>query len=96
MLDAVEAVPPGAAADAMGAQLAEALGAREVGFLIADFSGRSLVRLGHDGSRAMAEVVGLLGSPQGRALETQEVVVAPDSDGTRLFAPVTIVPSYEN
>ena len=48
-LAAVEAAPPVAAVDVLAAALAEAIGAREVSFLIADFSGRSLVRLGHSG-----------------------------------------------
>jgi hypothetical protein len=47
LLAAVEAAPPVAAVDVLAAALAEAIGAREVNFLIADFSGRSLIRLGH-------------------------------------------------
>jgi hypothetical protein len=49
LLAAVEAAPPVAAVDVLAAALAEAIGAREVSFLIADFSGRSLIRLGHSG-----------------------------------------------
>jgi hypothetical protein len=45
LLAAVEAAPPVAAVDVLAAALAEAIGAREVSFLIADFSGRSLIRL---------------------------------------------------
>ena len=40
LLAAVEAAPPVAAVDVLAAALAEAIGAREVSFLIADFSGR--------------------------------------------------------
>jgi hypothetical protein len=40
LLAAVEAAPPVAAVDVLAAALAEAVGAREVSFLIADFSGR--------------------------------------------------------
>jgi hypothetical protein len=47
LLAEVEAAPPVAAVDVLAAALAEAIGAREVSFLIADFSGRSLIRLGH-------------------------------------------------
>jgi hypothetical protein len=47
VLEAVEAAPPVAAAEAMGAELAAVLGARDVRFLIADFSGLSLIRRGH-------------------------------------------------
>jgi hypothetical protein len=49
LLAAVEAAPPVTAVDALAGALAEAIGAREVSFLIADFSGRSLIRLGHSG-----------------------------------------------
>ena len=47
LLSAVEAAPPLAAADVVGEALGEALGAREVSFLIADYSGQSLIRLSH-------------------------------------------------
>ena len=42
-----EAAAPVGVVDAMAAALLEMLDAREVSFLIADFSGRSLNRLGH-------------------------------------------------
>jgi hypothetical protein len=51
LLAAVEAAPPVAAVDVLAEALAEAVGAREVSFLIADFSGRSLIRLGHSGGK---------------------------------------------
>jgi serine phosphatase RsbU (regulator of sigma subunit) len=97
LLAAIEDAPPVAAADVLGRHLVEALGAREVSFLIADFSGRALIRLGHAGSadatraqgRETAELVPLEGSPQGRALATQTVQVEIGADGTRVFAPVT-------
>ena len=44
LLAAVEEAPP---VDVLAAELAAAIDAREVSFLIADFSGRSLIRLGH-------------------------------------------------
>jgi hypothetical protein len=97
LLAAVEAAPPVAAVDVLAAALAEAIGAREVSFLIADFSGRSLIRLGHSGgTRAMrlqgketAERVPLVGTPHGRALAAQAVEVIVEDRGARLFAPVT-------
>jgi hypothetical protein len=52
LLAAVEAAPPVAAVDVLAAALAEAIGAREVSFLIADFSGRSLIRLATRAGRA--------------------------------------------
>jgi serine phosphatase RsbU (regulator of sigma subunit) len=97
LLGAVEDAPPFAAADVLGQYLAEALGAREISFLIADFSGRALIRLGHAGSvdatraqgRETAERVPLEGSPHGRALATQTVGVEVGEEDTRVFAPVT-------
>src|SRR5215212_7637672 len=77
LLAAVEAAPPVAAVDVLATALAEAIGAREVSFLIADFSGRSLVRLGHSGGKGAlqgedtAERVPLFGTPHGSALAAQ-------------------------
>jgi serine phosphatase RsbU (regulator of sigma subunit) len=97
LLAAVEAAPPVAAVDVLAGALAEAIGAREVSFLIADFSGRSLIRLGHSGGKGAlrlqgketAERVPLAGTPQGRALAAQAVEVIAEDRGARLFAPVT-------
>src|SRR5205823_8555541 len=91
LLSAVEAAPPVAAVDVLAAALAEAIGAREVRFLIADFSGRSLIRLGHSGgTRALrlhgketAERVPLAGTPHGRALAAQAVEVVVEDGGAR-------------
>ena len=91
----MEAASPLASADVLGSALSDALGAEEVSFLIADFSGRSLVRLthiGHEGNgagRERAEAVPLEGTPHGRALAAQEIELATEGDATRLFAPVS-------
>src|SRR5438477_1797447 len=58
LLAAVEAAPPVAAVDVLAGALAEAIGAREVSFLIADFSGRSLIRLGHAGGKGPLRLQG--------------------------------------
>jgi hypothetical protein len=97
LLAAVEDAPPFSAADVLGDRLASELDAREVSFLIADFSGRALVRLGHADNPAAtrtqgdetAERVSLVRSSPGRALTTQSVVVEPGPHWTRVFAPVT-------
>ena len=47
LLASVEAAPPIDAAEVVAAALADALGARDVSFLIADYSGRALIRLSH-------------------------------------------------
>src|SRR3989440_2041416 len=97
LLAAVEAAPPVAAADVLAGALAEAIDAREVSFLIADFSGQSLIRLGHAGGKGelrlqgkeTAERVPLVGTPHGRALAAQAVEVIAEDRSARLFAPVT-------
>src|SRR5881398_828449 len=97
LLAAVEAAPPVAAVDVLAAALAKAIGAREVSFLIADFSGRSLIRLGHSGGvgalrlqgKETAERVPLVETPHGRALTAQTVEVVVEGRGARVFAPVT-------
>src|SRR5215208_1912676 len=99
LLAAVEDAPPVAAVDVLDDRLRKAVGADDVSFLIADFSGQALIRLEHAGSklaartqgRETAERVPLAGTPHGRALAGQTVVVEPggDGSGTRLYAPVT-------
>jgi serine phosphatase RsbU (regulator of sigma subunit) len=97
LLMAVENAPPVAAADVLGERLAATFGAAEVSLLVADFSGRALIRLGHAGSdedartqgRETAERVSLVGSPQGRALAEQTLVVQDTIEAPHVFAPVT-------
>jgi hypothetical protein len=89
LLSAVEDAPPFSAADVLGERLASELDAREVSFLIADFSGHALIRLGHYGDGAAtrtrgdetAERVPLTGSSPGRALASQAVELEHDSKG---------------
>lgn len=97
LLAAVEAAAPVEAVDVLGDALREALGARDVSFLIADYSGRSLIRLSHvphNGNtpsdvRERGVAVPLHGSPHGRALAEQEVLVVAEGESTHVFAPVT-------
>ncbi len=58
LLGAVEDAAPVAAVDVLAEHLAGALGARELSFLIADFSGQALVRLGHAHSAAATRAQG--------------------------------------
>ena len=51
LLDAVEAAPPAAGVDALAAELALRVGAREVSFLIADIHGRDVVRVARASER---------------------------------------------
>src|SRR4051794_3759215 len=97
LLEAVEAAPPVAAADVVGTVLRDALGAEEVSFLIADYSGDSLIRLGHserggEGRRAKRETgdrVSLIGTRHGDALKGQSPEIVAERDGARILAPVT-------
>ncbi len=97
LLTRAEAAAPVGVVEALAAAMLEMLGARGVSFLIADFSGRSLNRLGHieangePGSRSeeTAEQVLLDGSAYGDALATQRTVVLREGDDTRVIAPVT-------
>jgi serine phosphatase RsbU (regulator of sigma subunit) len=89
-----EAAAPVGTVDAMAEGLLEMLDAQEVSFLIADFSGRTLSRLGHLATgggrdRETSEQVALEGTPHGQALAHQEAVVVPEDAGTRVLAPVT-------
>src|SRR3954447_2506292 len=89
LLAAVEDAPPVAAADVLGRQTATALGASEVTFLIADFSGRALIRLGHGGSDVATRVYGsetaeripLTEGPHGRVLASQALEVLEETSG---------------
>jgi serine phosphatase RsbU (regulator of sigma subunit) len=97
LLSRAEAAAPVGVIDAMAAALLEMLDAHDVSFLIADFSGRSLTRLGHtvasespsSRSDETSERVALEGTPYGEALARQTSVLLREGDGTRILAPVT-------
>ena len=81
----------------VAARLAEMVGAREVNLLIADFSGRAVVRLSSidrvDGARSrgveQAESLPLAGTVYDRVLRTQRADVQPVDDGAQMVVPVT-------
>ena len=97
LLAAVEAAPPVAAAEVVGEVLARTVGAEQVSFLIADFSGDALIRLGHAGEDSATRRLGketgdrvpLHDSVHGRALSEQELQRIDEDGGTWLLAPVT-------
>jgi serine phosphatase RsbU (regulator of sigma subunit) len=97
-LEQVEALAPIEGVEAVAEALAAWVDARRVTFLIADFSGRALVRLTSTGPRLegardqggeQAETLPLAGSRYERVLRTQEIDVQPLGAGARLLVPVT-------
>ncbi|MBM0275421.1 PP2C family protein-serine/threonine phosphatase [Micromonospora tarensis] len=99
MLDAAENASPVDAVEAVTRELGAALGARSVTFLIADLSGRALVRLTHvplagtgagrQGVDEVATMMPFAGGPAEQALRTQMVQVVPQRDSWTVLAPVT-------
>jgi serine phosphatase RsbU (regulator of sigma subunit) len=97
LLAAAEAAAPVEAIDAVADALREMIAAEHVSFLIADFSGDALIRLGHSfagpaGRRVASETaerVPLAHTAHGRALAGQSVEVVEDDGGAWLYAPVT-------
>lgn len=104
LLDAAENVSPVRAVEAVTRELRAALGATAVSFLIADLSGRSLVRLAHvttadpaNGAdrredEESAEELPFDGGPREQAVRTQAVRVLPpgaDEPSWTVYAPVT-------
>jgi serine phosphatase RsbU (regulator of sigma subunit) len=98
LLERVEASAPINAVAAVAEELAVLSGASAVTFLIADFSGHALVRLGPASAAAadgrargaeLAEAVPLDGTVHGRVLRTQQPDVSPVEGGARMIVPVT-------
>ena len=98
LLELVEAASPTDAIEVVADELAALVGAYAVSFLIADFSGRALVRFGtpdHEGPASrmqgteQAETVPLAGTVYEHVLRTQQVDVHELAEGARLTVPVT-------
>jgi serine phosphatase RsbU (regulator of sigma subunit) len=91
LLQAAEEAAPAAAVDAFASVLAERLGATQVAFLIADFSGQTLVRVADYARGSMPEDdrMALADSPHGSVVRTQQSQLAHEAGGTRLLVPVT-------
>lgn len=96
LLDAVDAAAPVDAVEEVAEQLGELFGARRVAFLIADMSGRSVVRLAAadpgsfgreetDGS----EAIELSGTVYERVLRSQEPTVEESDGQVQVVVPVT-------
>jgi serine phosphatase RsbU (regulator of sigma subunit) len=91
LLQSTEEAAPAEAVDAFASVLADRLGATQVAFLIADFSGQTLVQVGAyaRGSLPEAERIPLADSPHGTVVRTQRSHVQREAGATRLLAPVT-------
>jgi serine phosphatase RsbU (regulator of sigma subunit) len=97
LLKQVEAAAPIDAVEVVAAELGRMVDATAVTLLIADFSGRAVVRLTSaelvEGSRRrgneQAQTVPLPGTLYERVLRTQQADVAPIDDGARMVVPVT-------
>ncbi len=95
LLDEVEAASPVQAVEVVADELAALFGARAVSFLIADFSGRAVFRMGRatgtgSGTRFPgAEQVPLRGTVYERVLVTQRVDVREVDGAAQLTVPVT-------
>jgi serine phosphatase RsbU (regulator of sigma subunit) len=97
LLEKVEAAAPIDSVQAVATALREMVDAHEVTFLIADFSGRAVVRLTSagrvDGARThgieQAETLPLEGTVYERVLRTQQIDVERVGEGARIIVPVT-------
>jgi hypothetical protein len=99
LLESVEAAAPTEAIDVVTHELAVMVGAREVSFLIADFSGHAVVRFGAAEPEGVAvagrhgvrsrETLPLANTVYQRLLRTQQVDVSAIDDGAQLTLPVT-------
>jgi serine phosphatase RsbU (regulator of sigma subunit) len=95
LLEKVESASPVQAVEVVADELAAVFGARTVTFLIADFSGRAVFRMGRatagvSGTRFPgAEQVQLPGTVYEQVLTTQQVDVREVDAGARLTVPVT-------
>ncbi|MEX2660213.1 MAG: PP2C family protein-serine/threonine phosphatase, partial [Acidimicrobiales bacterium] len=95
LLGLVEAASPVQAVEVVASELARVTGAHEVSFLIADFSGDTLIRLPVAGDGIVAagdeelERLPLAGSVQAQALRSQQLRIVEEDGTMRLHAPVT-------
>jgi serine phosphatase RsbU (regulator of sigma subunit) len=97
LLEKVEAAAPIDAVEAVATTFGEMVHAREVSLLIADFTGRAVVRLTSTdrvkGARShgveQAETIPLAGTVHERVLRTQQPDVSALDGGARMIVPVT-------
>src|SRR4051812_39663957 len=93
-LAAAEAAPPVESVDVISATLRRQLGARSVSFLITDFTGTSVVRLGTADDIDLerpADPIAVSGTVYDKVIRTQQPLAEAVGGGvwTRVIAPVT-------
>ncbi len=92
LLTAAETAAPVEAVDVVGQDLRERFDADLVSFLIADLTGKAVVRLstaGAEGTAQESERIELFGSVYERVIRTQQLCREPTPRGERVIAPVT-------
>jgi len=97
LLEAVEGSPPIDAVDVIADELRRLVDASHVSLLMANLSGKAVVRLSHvtaaegrrDGRNERAESLSLPGSIYEEVLFSQELAVVPEGDGWLVLLPVT-------
>src|SRR5438270_5114843 len=85
----LDASPPYALPTIVSAVLAEAIGAKEVGLLLADYGEISLERVSTDPADDGGSVP-IDGSAAGQAFLTQRPVGEPDASGQLIYVPVAV------
>jgi serine phosphatase RsbU (regulator of sigma subunit) len=86
---ALDAAPPFALPTVVSAVLAEAVGAKSVDLLLADYGEITLERVATDVPPDDGSIP-IDGTPAGRVFLTQEAIDVPDDMGVRLLVPVTV------
>ncbi|MBW0090203.1 serine/threonine-protein phosphatase [Pseudonocardia sp. KRD-184] len=91
LLESAEAAAPTQAVEVVTHALADMVGARQVSFLIADLSGRAVVRFGQTGAldARNRETLQLDGTAYEQVLRTQQADLSRLGDGAQLILPVT-------
>ena len=94
LLEKVEAAAPIDAVEVVAAELGRMVDATAVTLLIADFSGRAVVRIPADEAvpeqvQGQSETLLLAGTRYGEVIRTQQADVQAIGDGARMLAPVT-------
>src|SRR5947199_9065952 len=87
---ALDASPPYALPTAVSAILAEAIGAKDVGLLLADYGEVTLERVSSDPAADDGASIPIDGTAAGRTFLTQQPVDEPDDSGRRVYFPVTV------